>query len=153
MIATPVYVLDTNIISEVIKNQSDDNVTAWLLQHQENLYITAITIGELWEGAYHLPLGKKRESLLLTIERINRGYTERTFAYDGAAAQIYARMRDDRSRCGHQLSVEDGMIAAICVAHNATLATRNTKDFAQLGTELMNPFEEPAPDVTIVTMQ
>ena len=151
--AMPAFVLDTNIISEAIKNQSDDNVTTWLLQHQEHLYLTAITVGELWEGAYHLPLGKKRENLLLAIERISSGYTERTLAYDGAAAQIYARMRDDRSRCSHQLSVEDGMIAAICAAHSATLATRNTKDFAQLGIELVNPFEEPASDVTIVTMR
>lgn len=146
------FVLDTNIISEAIKKQSDDNVTAWLLQNQESLYLTAITVGELWEGAFRLPVGKRREKLLLAIERITNGYNNRVLSYTSAAAQAYARMKDEARRHGRVLTVEDGMIAAICAVANATLATRNTKDFAHLGIGLVNPFEEPAPDVTVITL-
>jgi len=145
-------VLDTNIISETLKKQPDEKVIAWLLQNQENLYLTAVTIGELWEGAYRLPAGKRRENLLLALERITGAYASRLLAYDGAAAQTYARMQDTTRRCGRTLTVEDGMIAASCASTNATLATRNIKDFAHLEITLVNPFEEPAPDVVEITL-
>ncbi|MCL2757506.1 MAG: type II toxin-antitoxin system VapC family toxin [Coriobacteriia bacterium] len=148
-----VLVLDTNIISETLKAQPDKNVLAWLLQNQEYLYLTAVTVGELLVGAYRLPDGKRRESLLLALERIVGGYKSRILAYDSAAAQAYALMQDEAHRCGRTLTVEDGMIAAICATANATLATRNTKDFAHLthlNLRLVNPFDEPAPDVVEV---
>ena len=143
----PRFVLDTNIISEITKEQPSIDVIAWLFHHEENLYLTAITIGELLEGVYRLPLGKRRENLLLMVERIISAYAKRVFAYDGKAAQIYARMQDETARGGRALAVEDGMIAAICVAENATLATRNIKDFSHLGLELVNPFEEETPAI------
>ena len=136
-------VLDTNIISETLKKQPDDRVIAWLLQNQESLYLSAVTIGELWEGAYRLPTGKRRENLLRALERITGAYANRLLSYDGAAAQAYALMQDKTRRGGRTLTVEDGMIAAICATAHATLATRNTKDFQHLGITLVNPFEDP----------
>ena len=143
-------VLDTNIISETLKKQPDKQVIAWLLQNQEHLYLTAITVGELLQGAYRLPLGRRRENLLLAIERIVSGYADRILAYDGSAARAYATMQDKANRSGCVLTVEDGMIAAICVHTNAVLATRNTKDFRHLDVMLVDPFCEPTPDVVEV---
>jgi len=145
-------VLDTNIISETLKQNPNDNVIAWLLQNQEHLYLTAITIGELLEGAYRLPEGKRRENLLLAIERIIIGYKERILVYDGNAAQVYASLQDESRRNGRTLTVEDGMIAAICLSQKATLATRNTRDFSPLRIALANPFEDPTPDITIIDL-
>jgi len=145
-------VLDTNIISETLKKQPDDRVIAWLLQNQESLYLSAVTIGELWEGAYRLPTGKRRENLLRALERITGAYANRLLSYDGAAAQAYALMQDKARRGGRTLTVEDGMIAAICATAHVTLATRNTKDFQYLGIALVNPFEDPTPDVLEVTL-
>ena len=140
-------VLDTNILSETLKKSPSTRVIAWLLQNQEHLYLTSITIGELLSGAYRLPHGKRRENLLIALEQIINGYKSRILAYDEVAARVYAQMQDQVRRAGHLLTVEDGMIAAICAANNAALATRNTKDFALLDISLVNPFEEPTPDV------
>ena len=144
--ATNMLVLDTNIISETLKTHPDRNVVAWLLHNQESLFLTAVTIGELLVGAYRLPQGKRRESLLLALERILGGYRSRVLAYDGVAAQTYALMQDETYRSRRALTVEDGIIAAICVSAHATLATRNTHDFTHflpLGLSLVNPFIEP----------
>jgi len=147
-----IFALDTNIVFETLKKQPDDRVIAWLLQNQESLYLSAVTIGELWEGAYRLPTGKRRENLLRALERITGAYANRLLPYDGAAAQAYALMQDKARRGGRTLTVEDGMIAAICATAHATLATRNTKDFQYLGIALVNPFEDPTPDVVEVTL-
>ncbi|MGH8827041.1 MAG: VapC toxin family PIN domain ribonuclease, partial [Jiangellaceae bacterium] len=61
-------------------------------------------------------------------------------AYDEAAARRYAQMHEDRRAAGRPLSVEDGMIAAICRVHGAGLATRNVKEFDDLGVNLINPW-------------
>jgi len=143
-------VLDTNIISETIKEQPSDQVIAWLLQHEASLYLTAITVSELIDGARRLPIGKRRENLLLAIEYIIGGYQRRILPFDISAARVYAQLQTKARASGHQLTVEDGMIAAICVANNATLATRNTKDFAFLEIKLANPFEDLTPDVVVI---
>ena len=145
-------VLDTNIISETLKQEADKGVIAWLIQNQEDLYLTAITIGELLQGAYRLPAGKRRENLLIAIERIVNGYDGRILAYDGLAARVYAEMQDISYRSGRVLTVEDGMIAAICSSANAVLATHNTKDFLHLDVVLVDPFVEPTPDVVEVNL-
>jgi len=145
-------VLDTNIISETLKQEADKGVIAWLIQNQEDLYLTAITIGELLQRAHRLPAGKRRENLLIAIERIVNGYDGRILAYDGLAARVYAEMQDISYRSGRVLTVEDGMIAAICSSANAVLATHNTKDFLHLDVVLVDPFVEPTPDVVEVNL-
>jgi len=144
------FILDTNIISETLKPRPDSNVIAWLFQNEHRLYLTAVTIGEMFTGALRLPMGKRRENLLLAIERITDNFANRVFAFDCPAAQIYARMQDATHRSGLALTVEDGMIAAICSAARATLATHNTQDFAHLGIDLIDPFTAPAPDVVLL---
>jgi len=103
--------------------------------------LTAVTIGELFIGAHMLPEGKRRENLLLAVQRIAIGYEERILPYDAVAAQVYAQLQEQSKRTGKQLTVEDGMIAAICIATQTTLATRNTKDFRHTSVLLINPFE------------
>lgn len=141
-------VLDTNIISETLKIKPEGQVIAWLLQNQEDLYLNVITVGELLLGAYRLPVGKRRENLLLAIEQIIIGYNNRVLPYDGPAARCYALFQDLSQKDGWVLTVEDGMIAAICASSKAVLATRNTKGFKRLGIQLVDPFTEPTPDVT-----
>ncbi|MCL1879425.1 MAG: type II toxin-antitoxin system VapC family toxin [Actinomycetia bacterium] len=151
MAARPV-VLDTNIILETIKMEPDRNVMAWLFMNEQYLYLTAVTIGELLDGALRLPVGRRRENLLVAMERITSGYRNRILAYDAAAARIYARFAESARNQGRALTVEDGMIAATCIAAGGVLATRNTKDFSYLDTTLINPFEEPTPSVPEVAL-
>ncbi|MDR0308953.1 MAG: type II toxin-antitoxin system VapC family toxin [Coriobacteriales bacterium] len=146
------YIVDTNIISETLKKKPNENVIAWLFQHETQLYLTAITIAELFTGAYRLPRGKRRENLLLAIEQISDNYERNILPFDGSSARIYAQMQDESRRAGYTLTVENGMIAAISAAAKATLATRNTKDFVHLGIRLINPFEEQVSDVSKVEL-
>lgn len=110
---------------------------AWMTA-QQDASITAVSVAELLTGARRLPGGARRERLIHDIESILTG--SRVLPYDERAAREYARMQETRRAAGHPLSVEDGMIAAIALVHDATLATRNTADFAGLGVALVNPW-------------
>jgi predicted nucleic acid-binding protein len=68
------------------------------------------------------------------------GHRGEVLPYDGGAARVYAALQEQRRSVGRPLSVEDGMIAAICVRAGATLATRNVRDFASLGLDLVDPW-------------
>jgi toxin FitB len=87
-----------------------------------------------------LPVGRRREGLLEAIESTLRTFAGSVLAYDETAARHYARLQESRRGAGRPLAVEDGMIAAICVARGTTLATRNTTDFAGLGLDLVDPW-------------
>ncbi|GHT80428.1 ribonuclease VapC [Betaproteobacteria bacterium] len=116
---------------------------AWLNGQTEGFAITAITIGELLTGVRLLPKGKRRDGLEQAIEDVLLQWAIR-FPYDEAAARLYALMRETARKQGRGLSVEDGMIAAICAAHGAQLATRNVADFDFLSVAVVNPWEHAA---------
>lgn len=103
--------------------------------------MTSVSAGELLTGVRCLPTGRRREGLLTAIERTIMTFAGRVLSYDEAGARVYAQMQESRRLSGIPLSVEDGMIAAICSAHGARLATRNVKDFMELGLQLVNPWE------------
>lgn len=133
-------VLDTNVLSEPMRLRPDEAVMAWLAA-QRDVAVTAVTVGELFLGARRLPHGKRREGLLITVESLVRRHAGRVLPYDIDAAQIYARLQEERRSSGRPLSVEDGMIAATALAHSAALATRNVSDFDGLGLEIVNPWD------------
>ncbi len=133
-------VLDTNVLSEPLKLRPDERVLAWLASLDEETGVTSISVGELLTGVLALPVGRRREGLLEAIEATLRTFAGSVLAYDEAAARHYARLQEVRRGAGRPLAVEDGMIAAICVARGTTLATRNTTDFARLGLELIDPW-------------
>lgn len=133
-------VLDTNVLSEPLKRRPDQRVLAWLAALDEEAGVTSISVGELLTGVLALPVGRRREGLLEAIETTLRTFAGSVLAYDEAAARHYARLQESRRGAGRPLAVEDGMIAAICVARGTTLATRNITDFAGLGPELIDPW-------------
>ena len=133
-------VLDTNVLSEPLRPHPEPAVLDWLAGHAE-ASITAITVGELLVGVARLPEGARRNSLAAAVDRVI-GEAE-VLAYDAGAARAYARIQELRRRAGRPLAVEDGMIAAICLAYGAALATRNTRDFEGLGIELIDPWHPP----------
>lgn len=132
-------VLDTNVVSEVLRAQPSPAVMKWLARREEPFAITTITIGELLTGVRLLPRGKRRDGLLKAIEQVLLRWAVR-LPYDEAAARIYAAMREQAVAKGRGLSVEDGMIAAICAAHGAGLATRNMADFDFLPIAAVSPW-------------
>ena len=136
-------VLDTNVLLEPMRLKPDLLVTTWLAAEQHPLYTTAVSIGELLTGVRNLPAGKRRTGLLEAIETTLSVFSDRILPYDEPAGRTYAEIQASRRAGGAPLSVEDGMIAAICRDHGADLATRNVKDFADLGIALLNPWNRP----------
>ena len=135
------YVLDTNVVSEIIKPKPDHNTMRWMQDHNESLYLNAVSIHELYYGVFLLPDGKRKDSLLERLGYITQDCTNRIFTFDAFSGHLCGKLYASIRQIGRQVSIEDCMIAAICQRNDATLATRNTKDFEHLGIPLVNPFE------------
>jgi predicted nucleic acid-binding protein len=133
-------VLDTNVLSEPMRSQPDAHVLQWLEEHADVSAICVISAGELLYGVRRLPFGRRREALTRAVEDLLVGAGERLLPFDEAAARAYATLRAEREASGRPISVEDGMIAGICLSRGARLATRNTEDFVGIGVEVVNPW-------------
>lgn len=135
-------VLDTNVISEIFRPRPEPRVIAWLESLQGGVAITTITLAELLAGVRRLPDGRRRSQLQAAIEGAIQPYrdTRSLLSFDETAAAQYAEVLAVREDAGLPLSMADAQIAAICRAHRATCATRNTKDFAQTGVEIVDPW-------------
>jgi len=135
--------LDTNVVSEVMKTRPAEAVVVWLNgQDSEKLYVSVITIGEIAYGLRILPDGKRRSGLRERFERfVALAFDQRVVAYDEPAARIYGEMMGDRKELGLPMSVPDGQIAAIARLNHMSVATRNVLDFENCGIEVIDPFK------------
>jgi predicted nucleic acid-binding protein len=136
-----VIVLDTTVLSEPLRPRPDPGVLRWI-GRQSEIGTTAITVGELLVGLARLPPGRRRDQLQVAMEQTLDRFRDNVLSYDQRAAHAYARLSVRRRESGAPLSVEDGMIAAICAVHHCALATRNARDFAGLDLVLVNPWEQ-----------
>lgn len=134
--------LDTNVVSEVMKARPAEAVVGWLnAQPSEKLFVSAVTIGEIAYGLSILPDGKRRAGLRDRFERfIALAFDQRVLGYDERAARIYGEMMGERRAVGRPMSVPDGQIAAIARRDHLAVATRNANDFEYCGIEVVNPF-------------
>ena len=139
------YVLDTNILSEVTRKHPNFEVICWIQDHVEDVFTTSITIKELYYGLFLMPEGKRRRVLKETIDAIVKECSDRTFPYDAFCAYLCAELQASARSIGRSTALEDCMIAAICKRNNATLVTRNVKDFEYFGIDVVNPFEYESP--------
>lgn len=133
-------VVDTNVLSEPLRPTPDPAVIAWLNEHSDEVLITALSIGELQYGVQRLPEGQRRERLQTAVDALAVAAADRMLVFDEHAARHYGIARAQRESNGLQASVEDLMIAGICLAGGHALATRNGKDFSQLGLALHDPW-------------
>ncbi len=135
--------LDTNVLSELIRPEPDERVTQ-LLDSLDAAAVatTAITAAELLYGVARLPAGRRKKRLSEAIHGlIEEDLDGRVEAFDATAATHYADLLSDRERAGRPISAADAQIAAICRKLRATLATRNTGDFKDTGIELLDPWQ------------
>ncbi|MDP2226056.1 MAG: type II toxin-antitoxin system VapC family toxin [Moraxellaceae bacterium] len=135
-------VLDTNVLSELMRAQPAHAVLAWLdRQPTADLFITAITVAEILYGIERLPQGQRREQLSATAGRILAdAFTGRVLAFDERAAVAYAALVAAREQSGRPIGMADAQMAAICAVHGLSLATRNTADFVALDIPLIDPW-------------
>ncbi|WP_455289038.1 PIN domain-containing protein [Cupriavidus necator] len=135
-------VLDTNVISELIRAQADSSVIDWLdRQESASFAITTVTVAELLYGIARLPDGRRKAGLQeAALQMLDEEFADRVLPFDEDAAVHYAALVSLRNRAARPISMADAQIAAICRHHAATLATRNSKDFEGAGLILANPW-------------
>lgn len=133
-------IADTNVLSEPLRERPDRRVLSWLLAHESQLGITAITLAELRYGIERLSEGERKRGLTREIDVLVQSADDRIVGFDRAAAEEYAKLRASREAVGRTVSVEDTMIAAICMSRGYALATRNVDDFADTGIPLIDPW-------------
>jgi toxin FitB len=138
-----VIVLDTNVLSELMRPEPDRGVTEWLDSlDAATVATTAITAAELLYGVARLPAGRRKERLGDAVYGlIEEDFDGRVEPFDAAAAIHYADLLSDRERAGRPISAADAQIAAICRKLRATLATRNISDFEDAGIDLLDPWQ------------
>lgn len=137
-------VLDTNVLSEILRPEPSAVVLRWLNSLMPaSAYTTAVTQAEILYGVRALPVGKRRSRL---AEEVNSVFAEdfrgRVLPFDSAAALHFAIVFVSRQSVGRPISQFDAMIAAIALSNNASIATRNTRDFEDCGVHLINPWIE-----------
>lgn len=134
-------VVDTNVISELMRPSPSSSVVAWVRAHNKReLYTTAVTLAEIRYGIERLDAGRRNELFMSTAEEIFAVFDEYILPFDRAAATHYAAIISTRDRAGRPIDGFDAEIAAICYAHTAMLATRNVTDFDGTGIEIVNPW-------------
>ena len=135
-------VLDTNVVSELMRAQPDAAVLRWMdAQSPTSLWLNSVVVSELLYGVAKLPKGKRKEQLILAVAAmVDEDFAGRVLSFDVDAAAEYASLVVMRENTGLSVSMADAQIAAICLSQGATLATRNTKHFEGLGLTLINPW-------------
>ncbi len=134
--------LDTCVISELIKPAPDAHVLAWTGNTPEGgCFLSAITLGEVIGGVSRLPPGKRRARLEAWFEGLLVRYESRILAVDAAVTRQWGRLAGELARRGAPTSMADGLIAATAIRHGLRLATRNLADFKRFGVELVDPWK------------
>ena len=134
--------LDTNIVSELIRKTPDPAVEAWAAGHAlEDLFFSAVGEAELRYGAAILPAGRRRETLVADIEAMLRdAFEDRVLPFDSEAARAYAVIAAMRRSAGRPVPPADCQIAAIARSRDMAVATRNVQDFEDIDIEVVDPW-------------
>ena len=137
-------VLDTNVVSEMMRLTPDPAVTAcFSVQDSTGLYLTAVTEAELRAGAAILPPGRRRDRIAAEVDAMVReDFAGRVLPFDSAAARAYGDIAAARRSLGRPILGADSQIAAIARVAGAAVATRNSADFEHCGISLVDPWTD-----------
>ncbi len=134
-------VVDTNVASELMKPAPSPVVAAWVrARSATELYTTSITLAEIGYGIQRLPDGRRKDLLKTTADDVFSRFAEHVLPFDAAAAVEYVGIVGRRDRAGTPIDGFDAQIASICRTREATLATRNLKDFKDTGIDVIDPW-------------
>ena len=132
-------VLDTNVVSELMRGAPDPAVREWVLRTPD-LTTTAVTLAEIRYGIARLTAGRRRDLLGDAAEQIFAAFRDQVLPFDAAAALEYDRVVVQRDVVGRPIDGFDAQIAAICRSRGAELATRNLRDFDGAGVAVLDPW-------------
>ena len=138
--------LDTNLLSELLRATPEAAVLAWLAARPaETLFVSAVTQAEMMLGARLLPSGKRRAALKAAVRAtFDEDFAGRILPFDSAAVPAYVDIVSTRRTAARPISQFDAQIAAIARHHGAKLATRNVGDFEGCGVVLVDPWARAA---------
>jgi predicted nucleic acid-binding protein len=137
-------ILDTNVLSELMRPKPSASVLAWIAREPEaEIFTTSITEAEIFYGIEVLPKGKRREQLTTAAELVfTEDFSGRVYGFDSAAARAYSKIASSRRSGGRPISHADAQIAAIAKTRRAKVATRDVKGFEQCGVEVVDPWHQ-----------
>lgn len=137
-------ILDTNVLSALMRKEPDDSVVGWLdRQPPESIWITAITLFESRLGLALLPAGRRRQLLETAFDKLLvEDLENRVLDFDSAAANQAAALAAERQAAGRPVDMRDTQIAGIAIARRATIATRNVRHFEGLRVRVVDPWNE-----------
>lgn len=136
-------VIDTNVVSELMRAEPSAEVLDWMDDRQpRELYVTAVTEAEVRTGIALLPEGRRRRGLAEACERaFGSLFAGRVLPFDSDAAGAYAEIAAARRVLGRPVSLADGQIAAIARSRRMAVATRNIRDFQDMGIGVLDPWD------------
>jgi toxin FitB len=134
-------VLDTNVLSALMRQKPEQQVVLWLNQQpRESVWITSVTLFEIQLGLSLMPAGKRRQTLQATFAQLFvEEFKSKVLSFDSEAASLAADLAAKRQKTGQIVDIQDTQIAGIVLSRRATLATRNTRHFN--GVAVVNPWE------------
>lgn len=134
--------LDTNVVSELMRPKPEPSVVAWLAdQSATNVFLSVITEAELRYGVAILPAGRRRNQIAASVEdMLQKDFARRILPFDSEAARIYAEIGAGRRVAGLPISHADCQMAAIARCRGAAIATRNVGHFEHCGIKVINPW-------------
>jgi len=139
------FLLDTNVISELVTRRPEPNVSRWVEDTDETLlHLSELTLGEIRKGIGGLPQAKRRAELEIWLNKgLRSRFAGRILPIDAAVADRWGRVAAQARSKNIQLPVIDGLLAATALEHDLTFVTRNTADVAGTGVLVLNPWENP----------
>ncbi len=141
------YLLDTCVISEIVKPAPSSRVMMWINSiPSERLFLCSITIGEIRRGLTKLPESKKKERLTDWLNTLLENYQDRIHSIDITVAENWGIMQGKAENEGMPMSSIDSLIAATSYTHNLILVTRNEEDFQASKLSIINPWNDEEND-------
>ena len=137
------FILDTNVVSELMRPTPDPVIESWFTKHAtSSLFLTAVSEAELRFGLAVMPIGNRQDGLASALKRVlETGFANRILPFDSSAARAYAEIAAARHRAGRPIPVADCQIAAIARSRDMAVATRNVRDFEDVGIEISDPWK------------
>ena len=137
------FLLDTNCISELVRNKPEPRVLAWMEAANESLlYLSVLTLGEIRKGVAGVPQSRRRTQLETWLELdLQARFSGRILPIDAPIADRWGLLAAEAKRKGRALSAIDGLLAATALHHNLTIVSRNVSDFAGTQVPILNPWE------------
>lgn len=138
------WLLDTCVVSELIRKKPDAVVVHWLQNYASESVLCAVTIGEIQHGLQRLPVGKNRNRLQVWFDGLCADYADRTLPTDLAVWRVWGSLKASLETIGRPQEDMDILIAAVAAHHRLTVVTRNIRHFEDTGVATVNPWLTPA---------